>query len=396
MNISPFKALRASKPFIKSFSVSVYDNEAKQNSFKLNQNNLHSFLRIINPQLFCQNMLKPEESFRKSLDKLDELRNEGILEKESSSAFYIYSQQKNFDVYTGIIGLADLQDYMEGHIKKHELTRAEKEEKMVRFMGNVRVNGNPVLLTFKNVAGLDDFLRIKTEATPEYNFVGEDGTWHQLWVLNDENDIATLQQIFKQVDAYYIADGHHRFAAASLLYPDIKQFMGCFIPADQLNIHGFHRYLRDLNGRKSKYLLSELEKKFELTHIPEGFPARVEGIIGLYIKNKWYEVKIPDAMKQNENPRYNLDVHILDQYIFKDILGIKDSRTSSSIKYLNGETDLKYLVEPVQRGDARAAFVLKGLRVEDVMAVSDYNETMPPKSTWIEPKMRSGLLVNCF
>jgi len=396
LNISPFKAIRASKPFVKSFSVSVYDNEAKQNSFKLNQNNLHSFLRIISPQLFSEKVLKPEESFEKSIHKINELKKEGIISEEESPSFYIYSQQKNFDVYTGIIGLADLEDYMGGSIKKHELTRAEKEEKMVRFMNNVRVNGNPVLLTFKNVAGLDDFIRVKTEDIPEYNFVGEDGTWHQLWVVNKAEDIKTLKDIFKKVDSYYIADGHHRFAAASLLYPDIKQFMACFIPDDQLNIHGFHRYLRDLNGVKAKVLLAELEKRFRVVPVLEGFPARVEGVIGLYIKNQWYELHIPKELKQNENPRYNLDVHILDQYIFKDILGIKDSRTSSSIKYMNGEVDMKYLMEPIQKGDARAAFVLKGLNIEDVMAVSDYNETMPPKSTWIEPKMRTGLLVNKF
>ena len=396
MNISPFKAIRAGKPFVKGFSVSVYDNEAKENSLRLNQNNLHSFLRVLNPQLFQENILSPEESFQLSLNKLEELRQERVLREEESPAFYIYQQQKNYDVYTGIIGLADLEDYIKGDIKKHELTRAEKEEKMVRFMSNVRVNGNPVLLTFKNVLGLDNFLRFKTEDDPKYNFVGEDGTWHQIWVIKDDKDIDLIKSLFNKIDAYYIADGHHRFASANILYPDIKQFMCCFISADQLNIHGFHRYLRDLNGMKTKDFMAALKKTFRVEHVENGHPARIEGIIGLYIKEKWYEVYIPDELRKNENPRYNLDVHILDQYIFKDILGIKDSRTSSCIKYMNGETDLKYLIEPIQKGSAKAAFVLKGVTVDEVMRVSDYNETMPPKSTWIEPKMRSGLLVNRF
>ena len=345
MNISPFQAIRAARPYVKSFSASVYDNEAKENSLRLNQSNPHSFLRISSPQLFCEHPLSPEESFQLSLHKLEELLHDGILKEESVSAFYIYRQRKNFDVYTGIIGLADLNAYSKGDIKKHELTRAEKEEKMVRFMENVRVNGNPVLLTFKNVAGLDDFLRVKTEEDPKYNFAGEDGTWHQLWILKSEEDIKTIKDIFKKIDAYYIADGHHRFAAASLLYPGVKHVMSCFIPANQLNIHGFHRYLRDLNGMRSKDFMAELRNKFRVEHIEYGYPARVEGVIGLFIKDKWYELYIPEELKKNNNPRYNLDVHILDQYIFKDILGIKDSRTSSSIKYMNGETDLKYLIE---------------------------------------------------
>lgn len=396
MNISPFKAIRAGKPFVKSFSASLYDNEAKENSLRLNRNNLHSFLRIINPQLFHENVLEPQDSFQLSIHKLEELLNEGILSEDQTPSFYIYQQQKNFDVYTGIIGLADLDAYIKGDIKKHELTRAEKEEKMVKFMGNVKVNGNPVLLTFKNVLGLDNFLRFKTEDEPEYNFIGEDGTWHQIWSIKDNKDIELIRSLFNKIDAYYIADGHHRFASANLLYPHIKQVMCCFISADQLNIHGFHRYLRDLNGLKSKDFLAELKKTFTVNHVEEGHPARVEGIIGLFLKDKWYELVVPEELKKNENPRYNLDVHILDQYIFKDILGIKDSRTSSCIKYMNGETDLKYLIEPIQKGNAKAAFVLKGVTIDEVMKVSDYNETMPPKSTWIEPKMRSGLLLNRF
>ena len=396
MNIFPFKAIRAGKPFVKSFSASLYDNEAKENSLRLNRNNLHSVLRIINPQLFHENILQPEDSFDLSRRKLEELLNEGILSEEQEPAFYIYQQQKNFDVYTGIIGLADLDAYIKGDIKKHELTRAEKEEKMVKFMANVKVNGNPVLLTFKNILGLDNFLRFKTEDEPEYNFIGEDGTWHQIWSIKENKDIDLIKSLFNKIDAYYIADGHHRFASANILYPDIKQVMCCFISADQLNVHGFHRYLRDLNGIKSKDFLAALQKTFRVAHVEDGHPARTEGVIGLYIKDKWYELHIPEELKKNENPRYNLDVHILDQYIFKDILGIKDSRTSSCIKYMNGETDLKYLIEPIQKGTAKAAFVLKGITVADVMKVSDYNETMPPKSTWIEPKMRSGLLLNRF
>jgi len=396
LNITPFQAIRAARPFVKSFSVSVYDNEAKENSLRLNQNNAHSFLRVSSPQLFQKNALKPEESFQSSICKLEELLHDGILREETVPAFYIYRQKKNFDVYTGIIGLADLDAYAESHIKKHELTRADKEEKMVRFMDNVRVNGNPVLLTFKNVPGLDDFLRIKTEGEPKYNFSGEDGTWHQLWILKSEEDIKTIKEFFSKIDAYYIADGHHRFAAASHLYPGVKHVMSCFISANHLNIHGFHRYLRDLNGMRSKDFLDALRRKFRVEPVEHGSPSRVEGVIGLFIKDKWYELHIPDELKKNENPRYNLDVHILDQYIFKDILGIRDSRTSSSIKYMNGETDLKYLIDYVKKGTAKAAFVLKGVTIEDVMKVADYNETMPPKSTWIEPKMRSGLLLNKF
>jgi len=396
LKILPFKAIRATKPFIKTFSVSVYDAEAKEMALRLNKDNPHSFLHIINPQLFEEGILKQDELYKRSVDTLRKLKEQGILSREEEPAFYIYRQVKRNDVYTGIIGLADIEEYQASKIKRHELTRTEKEDKMFRYMSGVRVTGNPVLLTFRNVDGLDNFIRENVEAAPEYHFTAEDGTEHMLWTVGQKKEIIELENIFKQVDAFYIADGHHRCAATNLLYPEVKTFMACFIPDDQLKIHGFHRYLKDLNGMKTSQFLEGLKHYFVVKKVKEGLPNRGQGIIGLFIKDNWYEIHIPEALKRDPNPKHDLDVYILDKYIFGKILGIQDSRTSPIIRYVNGETDLKTLIAPVKRGDLKAAFVLDAMDIEDMIRISDYDETMPPKSTWIEPKMRSGLLLNKF
>jgi len=396
MNIFPLKAVRAAKPYVKSFSASLYDNEAKELSLRLNIDNPNSILHIINPQQFRQKELGAEESYLLSLGKIHELLGNGVLKQEDTPAFYIYRQVKKNDVYTGVIGLADIEEYQANKIKRHELTRVEKEEKMFRYMNHVRINGNPVLLTYQAMPGLGTFIKEKVEAAPEYHFEAEDGTEHMLWVVKGIDDIIQMEAYFKKVDAFYIADGHHRCAATNLLYPELKTFMACLIPSDQLRIHGFHRYLKDLNGIRTKDFLRNLERYFEVVEIKEGFPNRSEGSIGLFIKEKWYEIRIPASMKQDPNPKHNLDVYILDHFIFGKILGIKDSRTSTNIRYVNGEIGLKTLILPVKKEEMKAAFVLSAITVEDMIHVSDYEETMPPKSTWIEPKMRSGLVMYNF
>jgi uncharacterized protein (DUF1015 family) len=396
MKISPFRAIRATKPFIKTFSVSVYDAEAKEAALNLNRNNPHSFLNIINPQLFEEKALSHHDSYKRSVDKLNILLKEGILALEDAPALYIYRQVKKNDVYTGIIGLASVEEYQASKIKKHELTRSEKEKKMFDYMSAVRVSGNPVLLTYNDVPELGSYIKDKVEAAPEYHFTAEDGTEHMLWVLKERKELEKLEAFFKKAKDFYIADGHHRCAATSQLYPGVSTFMACLIPASQLRIHGFHRYVKDLNGLKTKELLDGLDKYFTVVKVKEGMPNKGEGIIGLFIKENWYEIHIPANLKKDPNPKHDLDVYILDHVIFGKIMGIKDSRTSSNIRYVNGETDLKTLIAPVKRGEVKAAFVLNPMSIADMVRVSDFGETMPPKSTWIEPKMRSGLLLNRF
>jgi uncharacterized protein (DUF1015 family) len=396
LRIYPFRAVRAQKPYVKTFSASVYDTEAKELSFELNKENPHSILHILNPQLFSEKQLSQEIFYKSAVDKLNELIDARILKQEETPAFYIYRQIKKNDVYTGLIGLADLEEYQSNSIKRHELTRIEKEDKMYRYMRNVGVNGNPVLLTYHGVPGLDVYIHDKVEAAPEYHFISEHGTEHMIWVLKLPDDIRNIQHFFKNADAFYIADGHHRCAAANLMYPELKTFMVCLIPSDQLRVHGFHRYIKDINGMKTKDFLAELSKYFKVQKIKDGFPNRSEGVIGLFIKDKWYEIHIPESLKNDPNPKHDLDVYILDHFIFGNILGMDDTRTTSNIRYVNGETDMKALMAPVKKGEMKAAFVLNAVSIEDVIHVSDYHETMPPKSTWIEPKMRSGLLLYKF
>jgi uncharacterized protein (DUF1015 family) len=396
MRIYPFKAIRAAKSYVKTFSASLYDTEAKELSFALNKTNPHSILHIINPQLYQETALKQQEFYRLASEKLKQLIDAHILVQEDVPAYYIYRQVKKNDVFTGIIALADIEEYQNNSIKRHELTRVEKEDKMFRYMSNVGVSGNPVLLTFHTVPGLDAFILDKVEAAPEYHFTSEHGTEHMIWVVKQKPDLIAIENIFRKVDAFYIADGHHRCAATNLLYPEKKCFMACFIPSEQLRVHGFHRQIRDLNGMRTKEFLEELQKYFTVTRIKEGYPNKGEGVIGMFIKDKWYEIHIPDKMKKDPNPKHDLDVYILDHVIFGKILGIEDSRTSSNIRYINGETDLKSVIAPVKKGEMKAAFILSAVSIEDVIHVSDYEETMPPKSTWIEPKMRSGLLLYKF
>jgi uncharacterized protein (DUF1015 family) len=396
LRIYPFKAVRAAKKYVDTFSASLYDTESKELSFELNKDNPRNILHIVNPQLFSEKELKPGEFYETACKKVAELMDSSVLMQEEVPAFYIYRQVKKNDVYTGVIGLADIEEYQNNTIKRHELTRVEKEDKMFRYMQNVRVNGNPVLLTYHDVPGLDVFIREKIEAAPEYHFTSEHGTEHMIWVVKQPDDVKAMAGFFSKVDAFYIADGHHRCAAANLLYPEVKRFMACFIPSDQLRVHGFHRYLKDLNGLKTKEFLEALKENFTVQRVKDNLPNKSEGIIGLFIKDKWYEIHIPDSIKNDPNPKHDLDVYILDHFIFGKILGIDDTRTSSNIKYVNGETPMKALLAPIKKGDMKAVFMLNAVSIEDVIHVSDYMETMPPKSTWIEPKMRSGLLLYKF
>ncbi len=396
-SITPFKAFRADPAYVEQFSASAADADVRDEDSGSGKENPYSFLHILNPQLFSIEKLAPEEIYKRAVEKLHILLNEKVLTEEAKPALYIYRQVKESNIYTSIIGLASIEEYNSSHIKKHELTRTEKESKITNYLKAVGVNGNPVLLTYPDSPDLNILIQEMVEAAPEYGFMGEDGIEHALWVVTDEKHLQAVQNAFAEIDSLYIADGHHRCASFCALYPEVKHFMASFISSSQMNIHGFHRYIKELGKFSPVEFLEELQaQNFEVENITGREIINSPGTINLFLDENWYALKIPEKYKNNSNPKQNLDVYILDKYIFCDILGIEDTRTSKNIKYVNGEVNTDVLLSPVRKGIQKAAFTLSPVTVEEIIQVSDYDETMPPKSTWIEPKLRSGLVLHRF
>ena len=394
--IKPFSALRAGSRNAESFSVSAYDSGLSEEPGQVYTSNESSYLEILSPGYFLGETQSQEESHRLSLEKLSTLMDDKFLNKDEKQCLYIYRQVKGNHVFTSIIGLASMDEYRSNHIKKHELTLLEKESEIASFFKRVRINGSPVLLTYPPNPKLEWKIRSLLGIAPAYHFIEEDNIEHFVWKISDENDVQAICEYFSGIESLYIADGHHRCAALCSLYPDVDSFMACFIPSDQVSIHGFHRYIKDFNGLSLKEFITALEQEFVVTksHLKEPLPT--QSVIHFFAEREWYTISIPPSLKTNANPKHNLDVFILDNYIFGKILGVNDTRSSEKVRFINGDVSNKSLLSPVLSNEMKALFMLYPVHVEDVIRVSDYDETMPPKSTWIEPKLRAGLLIHSF
>lgn len=393
-SIIPFRGIRARQEYIEKFAAAAFDADVKEELIRHTMENPYSSMHILNPQLLAA---AGEPDYDAPAEHLHRMMDEGVLEREENPALYIYRQVKHNNVFTCIIGLADMKEYMMDSIKRHELTRPDKEDKITEFFRHVRMNGAPVLLTYKHSAALQELIEHLVEPAPIYHYTGDDHIEHSLWPVSDEKAIAEIQECFGKLDALYVADGHHRCAALTALYPDTSEFLACFISSEQVLIHGFHRLIKDLSGLSPEKFIEALKRQeFNVEPVTETEWTDAPGVLHMYTGGAWYRIGIPAFMKQQENPKFNLDVYILDRYIFGDILNIQDTRTSSRIRYMNGEVNHDALTAPVDRGEMAAAFTLFPLSPDEVMQVSDAGETLPPKSTWIEPKLRSGLIVHSF
>jgi len=391
--VFPFKALRPNEGVIRNFSVSFAESEAREELLERIKKFPENFLQIHKPNLITGGEMSANEILKASKDSLKKYIDDGVLVEDPQPCIYIYMQINGSHTYTGIIALASIEEYKEGKIKKHELTRIEKENKMLDYFERVQINGSPVLLTYPDDKNIDSLLASLTRGRPEYNYTSGDGIEHILWKVCEKENIGAIQKHYAKIKNLYIADGHHRCAAYSRLKKLGEGFMAYLVPAGQLNIYGFHRLITDLDGLKRKKVLHELKERFEVHKVEGEFTPSAPGIIYMFMKKRWYSIKIPEALKKHTNTKENLDVCFLDTYILQDILKIKDSRSSTKIQYVNGNTPLEKLAEAVRSKKARVAFALYPVAISDVIKVSDEGMTMPPKSTWIEPKMRSGLVI---
>lgn len=403
-----FKALRPKPEFAKDIASRPYDVlNAAEAKDEAKGNNL-SFLRVIKPEIELPEEIDPydQKVYDKGLENLKKLSSKGYLIKEQKASYYVYRLTMEGREQTGIVGCCDYQEYYEGRIKKHELTRTVKENDRVRHVETQNANAEPVFFSYRGVQNINLLIQKIVNFEPVYNFISEDEIRHELWIVNDDKDISLIEFEFNAVPDLYVADGHHRTAAAARVGQKKKDdnphhngteeynfFMAVLFSDDQLKIYDYNRVVQDLNGKSPIDFISELEETFYITKLHEASPPNEKGIFSMYLENQWYSLK-PKDRNFTENPKADLDVIFLSEKILSPILGIEDLRKDTRIDFVGGIRGLNELERRVDSKEMKVAFALFPVSMDELISIADAGEIMPPKTTWFEPKLRSGLFIH--
>lgn len=408
-NVQPFKAFRPARDkvhLVASRSYITYT--AKALRAKLDENP-YTFLHILNPEYNSKQKTKPNsrERFENIRKKFDDFVEQQIIIQDDKPSFYIYRQIKDGHPYIGIIGCASVEDYYNRVIKKHEATIARREEIFKEYIKTVEINAEPVCFTYPNHATIDRITQHKLMERAEYDFTTSNKVRHSFWIIDEPEEVLAIQEAFAEVDSLYIADGHHRSASSALLGKELKEqkpnhsgkekynyFMGVFIPENELQIFEFNRLVKDIDGLSEKAFLKALNQSFEVLFVdqPIFIPRKVHEI-GMYFEGKWYCLIPKEGLWDENDPVSSLDVSILTNHLLAPILEIDDLRTDERIYFKGGLEGVEALMKEVDSGKAKVAFSHFPVSMEQLKAIADADQIMPPKSTWIEPKLRSGLTV---
>lgn len=408
--VKPFAALRPHKDKVKEVSSPPFDSGSKDQAFHEIQNNPISYLNVVKPYLHFKGEKKnPAKHFPLGLAFLKRLIEQGIMVKEEKPAFYIYRMIKGSQAYAGIIAAASVDDYLENRILKHENTLTEKQMEIAEHISFFNNLGNPVLLTYPDDQSIDMLIdQYIMKHIPEYNFISQDQIKHNLWVVTEPADIALLETRFEAIDKLYIADGHHRSAGSAAFcqqkraqFPNytgeetFNFFPVCLIPFSRLTIFEYHRLVKDKSIIDDKQFLDKIKTYFIATpsgHLPVQPLNKRE--FGIYYHQKAYLLKLrPEFEAALAGTLDHLDVSIVEQFILQKIFNITDSKTDHRLSFMDGGKGIGHLQEAVDNGDFDLAITLYPTSVEEVKKVAEENLIMPPKSTWIEPKIRTGLIV---
>ena len=404
----PFRAIRPLPEDAKQVASRPYDVLNSDEARLEAADNPISFLRVIKPEIDLPSDSDPygEEVYRQGLAKLTEFKEQGILVQDPEAFFYVYRLTMDGRTQTGIVGCCDYQEYYDGSIKKHELTRTAKENDRVRHVETQNANAEPVFFSYRGKPGIDALVNEVTRSPIEYDFVAEDGIRHELWVVRDRRLIENFESGFAEVPALYVADGHHRTAAAARVGQMRKEdnsdhtgeeeynfFMAVLFPDDQLKIFDYNRVVRDLNGLSQESFLSAIKQSFEVSAIDGELAPTEKGTFSMYLGGVWYRLKA-NKEKLTSSPKEGLDVTYLSDEVLEPILGISDLRNDLRIDFVGGIRGLGELERRVDSGEMAVAFALFPVSMEELLAIADAGEIMPPKTTWFEPKLRSGLFIH--
>ncbi len=395
MLVKPFGGLEARSTEVERMNCPPYDvvslEEAKR--FSLDPN---SFMRVIRPDAIAK---EGEDIYEVAAREFNRFIDEKLFVKNEKPSFYIYSQKMSSHTQTGLIACVPTGAYPQ-HIKRHELTRKEKEEERMKHILATHAHTEHVFLMYRAMKEIKKLMRVDL-GNHLYNFKTKNpDTIHDVYRIEDSAMIEDIAQSFEEVDSFYIADGHHRASASVRVAQQIggngewNYFMATIFPHDELQILGYHRIVKDLNGNGSEFLKKIKDAGFEVKKTHEIPPKLSKHIIGMYMEGEWYTLKAVDV--DDSDPIRSLDVSILQERILDNILGIKDPRTDPKLGFIGGVNGFADLKKAVDSKEYKVAFYMHPTDVESVMKVADKDMIMPPKSTWFEPKLRSGFLVHTF
>ena len=409
VKIKPFKGIRPPKEWAKEVASRPYDvlnsEEAKAEAGE------KSLLHIIKPEIDFTPIIDEhsQQAYEKAVENFKKWQANGWLKKDPEEHYYIYAQTMDGRTQYGLVACCHFEDYVSGKIKKHELTRTEKEQDRMIHVRNQNANIEPVFFAYPAVAEIDQIVKdIVTKQAPEYDFVAEDGFGHTFWVINCPDTNKRITELFAQIPALYVADGHHRTAAAALVGQEKKgqnpkhtgneeynYFLAVIFPDEQLKIIDYTRVVKDLNGLSSADLLKKLEEAFvvEKKGAEIYTPSQLHNF-SMYLDGTWYSLTAKPGTYNDADPIGVLDVTILSNLVLDKILDIKDLRTSKRIDFVGGIRGLGELKRRVDSGEMKVAFALYPVSMKQLIDIADTGNIMPPKTTWFEPKLRSGLVIH--
>lgn len=407
--IKPFKGIRPPKELAKEVASRPYDvlnsEEAKAEAGE------KSLLHIIKPEIDFTPIADEhsQKAYDKAVENFKKWKERGWLKQDPEEHYYIYAQTMDGRTQYGLVACCHFEDYLSGKIKKHELTRTEKEQDRMIHVRNQNANLEPVFFAYPAVAEMDKIVKDIVESKkPEYDFVAEDGFGHTFWVIDNPETNKRITEIFAKIPALYVADGHHRTAAAALVGQEKKQqnphhtgkeeynyFLAVIFPDEQLKIIDYNRVVKDLNGLSSAELLKKLEEAFvvEKKGAEIYTPNKLHNF-SMYLDGTWYSLTAKPGTYNDTDPIGVLDVTILSNLVLDKILDIKDLRTSKRIDFVGGIRGLGELKRRVDSGEMKVAFALYPVSMKQLIDIADTGNIMPPKTTWFEPKLRSGLVIH--
>ena len=396
--IRPFPALRPQPQLASQICELPYDVMSSAEAKQIASGRPLSFLHVSKPEIDLpeETNLYDDAVYRKGKENFARLIAEGALRQDKEPSFYLYRQVLGTHSQIGLVAVASCQEYMDGIVKKHELTRPDKENDRVRHIETLNSQTGPVFLTYRAVKEVDDLFAKHTSTTPEIDFTAPDGVRHSSWTISAPGDVAFIRNAFANIPALYIADGHHRSAAAARVFQARKgagkcaDFLAVIFPHSQMQILPYNRVLKDLNGNSHEQLLEKLEAVFVITNESWAQPTRRHEVC-LYLGGKWRLLAFRPQFAATKDPIEKLDVTLLQKFVLAPVFGIDDPRTSERVNFVGGIRGTGELEKLVNSGAYACAFSMFPTSIHELMAIADAGAIMPPKSTWFEPKLRDAM-----